>query len=116
MSTDDNYIMQSIVSPREAKLPSIKLVLPLSFPKETIQGAFKLVANKLMFKIIDTGENYMTAVHQIGLSIRKLLCCFQSMLGPEQASAVKLIIRSDEQRSHRLVTLKSLSGVHFVIL
>jgi len=87
------------------------MTLPLSFPKEVIQATFKHVGEKLRFKIIDKGDNYMTAVHQIGLSIRKICCCLQSIIGPEQASAIKLIIQSNEQRSLRLVILNGLSGV-----
>lgn len=63
--------------------------------------------------MIDRGDNYLTAVHQAGFSLRRLLCCCQDVFGVEQVTAVKLIVEFDEQHGQKTIVIKGLSGVYF---
>lgn len=112
---EKNYIMQAALLSKtptqDTKFPSTKLIVPYSLSREFVRGAFRRVATKLEFRIIDRGETFYTAVHKPGFSFKRFFCCCKSIIGVEQASAIKLILESDEQHNQKVIYVKGLSGV-----
>ena len=110
-----HYILQANLAAQipsmESKFPNTKIVVAYNFSRDTIRGAFKHVAIKLGFHVIDRGETFLTAVHQVGFSLRKLLCCCHDDFDVDPVSAMKLLIETDEQHWQKIITIKGLSGV-----
>ena len=97
------------------KLPWIKINCPLNIDIVAIHQLFNSISYSLRFGIIDSEENFSTAVYRKSWSIKTLIqyCCKNKEL--DNITAIKLEITLDEAKFTRQIKLKGLYGVHIFI-
>lgn len=113
---DANYILQASTINFEnshEKLPSTKIICPLSIQLSTIHQVFQKTAEKSGFGIIESEENYSTAVYRKFFSIKKILSCCFTVNIDDDITAVKLEVLLNEEKCVRQVRLKGLYGVFY---